>query len=165
MRLVSANPSQIAQYVAAGIPHIQAAGGFTDFQAIGIADSQNRLVGGIVVSHRNAFDAHISARLTRKNALTPRIIRTLLNFAFESMKLQRLTMLIAPDNLSAQRVAEKLKFQHEGVLRRGYDGTRDALVYGLTVDDWFQTWAVPHLHRQTHGIKRQHKAPQTVKRQ
>lgn len=135
MRLTVDDPEAIAKFVADGIPHIAAAGGFRDYYAIGIENASGALVGGIVASHVNAFDAHVSARLTRSNALTSGILRALFALAFDEMSLARLTMLVAPGNRRARAVAEKLGFIEEGLMRRGYDGVRDAVLYGMTKDD------------------------------
>lgn len=135
MRLTVNRPEAIAEFVAEGMPHIAEAGGFRDYYVIGIEDASGVLVGGIVASHVNSFDAHISARLTRANALTRRMLQSLFDLAFDEMKLSRLTMLIAPANRHARGVAEKLGFVEEGLMRRGYDGVRDAVIYGMTKDE------------------------------
>jgi RimJ/RimL family protein N-acetyltransferase len=57
------------------------------------------------------------------------------------LRLERLEVLIHPENVASQRVAERCGFQREGLLRshmlkRNSDERRDALVYGLLPDEF-----------------------------
>ncbi len=62
----------------------------------------------------------------------------LVRFGFEEIGLRRIQLLAGVDNLASRRVAEKLGFKREGLLRDGSRGTRghyDAYVYGLLRGD------------------------------
>ena len=56
-------------------------------------------------------------------------------FALEELELRRLELLTDPDNVASQRVAEKVGFQREGVLRAHLphrDGrVRDGVMFSL----------------------------------
>ncbi|MDQ3646146.1 MAG: GNAT family N-acetyltransferase [Actinomycetota bacterium] len=59
-------------------------------------------------------------------------------FAFEEVALHRLELRAASGNLASIRVAEKLGFSREGLLRhgaRGATGFHDAYLYGLLASD------------------------------
>lgn len=59
-------------------------------------------------------------------------------FAFDELGFHRLELHAAPGNHASRRVAEKLGFQEEGLLRdgsRGSGGFHDAIVYGLLATD------------------------------
>ena len=59
-------------------------------------------------------------------------------FAFGQIELHRLEVQASPDNLPSRRVAQKLGFRREGLVRdggRGADGFYDVEVYGLLDDD------------------------------
>jgi ribosomal-protein-serine acetyltransferase len=59
-------------------------------------------------------------------------------FAFEDLRLHRIGLYAAPDNVPSVRVAEKLGFRREGLLRdgnRGVHGWHDVYVFGLLRDE------------------------------
>ena len=59
-------------------------------------------------------------------------------FGFEQLRLHRLELHAAPDNHGSIRIAEKLGFRREGVLRdgsRGIGGFHDVYVFGLLAHD------------------------------
>jgi RimJ/RimL family protein N-acetyltransferase len=64
-----------------------------------------------------------------------RALRLLSRHALEELELQRVELVTDPDNLASQRVAEKVGFQREGVLRahlRHPDGRiRDSVSFSL----------------------------------
>ena len=71
----------------------------------------------------------------RGRGLCTRALRLVSNFALGELGLQRLELITDPDNLASQRVAEKVGFQREGVLRahlRHPDGRiRDSVMFSL----------------------------------
>ena len=71
-------------------------------------------------------------------------IRSVAAFAFNELKLIRVTMRIRVDNVSSRRAAERAGARFEGVLRHGLvhgDARFDAILYSLLVDDLSVTWA------------------------
>jgi ribosomal-protein-serine acetyltransferase len=70
----------------------------------------------------------------------PEAARALILFAFEAVKLFRLEIRTGVENLRSQRVAEKLGFTREGLLRKGCplaaDEGYDCYIYGLLTEDW-----------------------------
>lgn len=64
--------------------------------------------------------------------------RAVISFAFEVLDVHRIELHAGVSNKPSIRVAEKLGFQREGVLReagRGAGGFYDAFVYGLLTTD------------------------------
>jgi RimJ/RimL family protein N-acetyltransferase len=57
------------------------------------------------------------ARESRGRGLTPRALRLVCRFGFRELGLGRLELTTDPENLPSQRVAEKVGFGREGVLR------------------------------------------------
>ena len=57
------------------------------------------------------------ARESRGRGLTPRALRVVCRFGFRELGLGRLELTTDPENLPSQRVAEKVGFGREGVLR------------------------------------------------
>ena len=75
------------------------------------------------------------AASARGRGVCTRALRLLSRGAFDELDLQRLDLATDPDNLASQRVAEKVGFRREGVLRahlRHPDGRiRDSVMFSL----------------------------------
>jgi RimJ/RimL family protein N-acetyltransferase len=71
----------------------------------------------------------------RGHGVCTRALRLLSRFGHEDLGLQRLELITDPDNVASQRVAEKVGFRREGVLRahlRHGDGRiRDSVMFSL----------------------------------
>lgn len=124
----------VAAWVSEGFPHIE---GFpAGCRAVAWVTDEGRIVGGLVLAPRGGwFDAELSIRFERGCAFTRRQLRHLFRGAFRVWGFRRLTVHVAADNTPSRRLVERLGWRQEGVLRRGYDGTRDAVVYGLLADE------------------------------
>ena len=102
-------------------------------------DSPRRVVGGIGLSvddqaYRGTIGYWVAAHARGQGTCT-RALRLLSRFALDELELQRLELVTDPDNVASQRVAEKVGFQREGVLRshlRHPDGRiRDSVMFSL----------------------------------
>jgi RimJ/RimL family protein N-acetyltransferase len=75
------------------------------------------------------------AREVRGQGICTRALRLLSGWALDELELQRLELITDPDNVASQRVAEKVGFHREGVLRahlRHPDGRiRDSVMFSL----------------------------------
>ena len=72
------------------------------------------------------------------SGLTTEAAAAVIGFAFDDLGLHRLELHAAPGNAGSLRVAEKLGFQPEGLLReasRGAGGFHDVRVFGLLATD------------------------------
>ena len=71
----------------------------------------------------------------RGRGVCTRALRLLSGWALDELELQRVDLITDPDNLASQRVAEKVGFRREGVLRahlRHPDGRiRDSVMFSL----------------------------------
>jgi len=71
----------------------------------------------------------------RGRGVTTRALRLLSRHAFEDLGLERLQLFTDPDNRASQRVADKVGYQREGILRSHLpqrDGTRrDSIAFSL----------------------------------
>jgi RimJ/RimL family protein N-acetyltransferase len=72
---------------------------------------------------------------SRGRGICTRALRILSRFGLDELQLLRLDLITDPDNVASQRVALKVGFQREGVLRahlRHPDGrVRDSVMYSL----------------------------------
>lgn len=114
-----------------------AAGG--DRYPFAIVDHESdRLLGSIdihVSSSRNGHIGYWVAAEARGRGVCTAALRTLSRWALEELELGRLELLTDPDNRASQRVAEKVGFRREGVLRSRLphrDGRRrDSVIFSL----------------------------------
>lgn len=71
-------------------------------------------------------------------------MQRILQFGFESMNLNRVEAVVAPDNLPSIRLLERQGFKQEGLLRRHSwqeDRFVDSVLYGLLREDYFSVIA------------------------
>lgn len=101
-----------------------------------------RVVGSIGMDVNNSGTGHIGywcAREARGRGVTTRALRLLCKHAFDDLRLERLELITDPENHASQRVAEKVGFEREGVLRSHLthpDGRRcDSVMFSLLPGD------------------------------
>ena len=136
MRLVWGLDRQVADFVAAQFPLVVERGGFKHAKAVGLADDNDVLVGGLAVSEYRGHDAELSIYLAKYNGLTRGLIRDVFDWAFNELKVLRLTCKIAKRNKRSRRLAEGMGFRLEGTMKLGFDnGTDDQCIYGMTRHD------------------------------
>jgi RimJ/RimL family protein N-acetyltransferase len=97
-----------------------------------------RVVGSIGMKVNDFRTGHIGYWCVpdaRGRGVTTRALRLLCEHAFDELELERLELITDPDNRASQRVAEKVGFQREGVLRSHLlhpDGRRrDSVMFSL----------------------------------
>jgi RimJ/RimL family protein N-acetyltransferase len=76
------------------------------------------------------------AERARGRGIATEAVRLLAAWALDVLRIERLELMIHPENFASQRVAERCGFTREGLLRsylrkRGSEERRDAVVYGL----------------------------------
>lgn len=109
-----------------------------EHQALAI-ELAGQVVGGIGMGlnshdYRATMGYWVAAR-ARGQGICTRALRLLSRHALEELEVQRVDLLTDTDNLASQRVAEKVGFQREGVMRahlRHPDGRiRDSVMFSL----------------------------------
>ena len=109
-----------------------------EHQALAI-ELDGRVVGGIGIG-LNSHDyrgtlGYWMAAASRGRGTCTRALRLLSRHALDELELQRLDLVTDPNNVASQRVAEKVGFRCEGVLRahlRHPDGRiRDSVMFSL----------------------------------
>jgi len=144
--VAACNDAEIHHWIpAVPSPYTEAdARAFVEGEVPGIGTQQfaitqdGRVVGSIGMGVNNARTGHIGywcAREARGRGITTRALRLLSKHALEDLRLERLELITDPDNHASQRVAEKVGFQREGVLRSHLthpDGRRrDSVMFSL----------------------------------
>jgi RimJ/RimL family protein N-acetyltransferase len=97
------------------------------------------LVGAIGLSlNSHSYRGHVGywvASPRRGRGICTRALRALSRWALDELDLQRLELITDPDNVASQRVAEKVGYRREGVLRahlKHPDGRiRDSVMFSL----------------------------------
>ena len=96
------------------------------------------LIGSIGMRVNQFGTGHIGywcAKEARGRGLTPRALRLVARFGLEELGLGRLELITDPDNVASQRVAEKVGFRREAILRSHLlhpDGRRrDSVMFSL----------------------------------
>ncbi len=100
-------------------------------------DSKNRLlwVCSITLGNNELFIDHYS---TNPYFLTRKLIQEFFDFCF-SLK-ERCSCIISEDNYKSRKLVERLGFKQEGIIRKGFDGEKDAIYYGLLKDEFINKW-------------------------
>ncbi|MEA2254476.1 MAG: hypothetical protein QOG35_521 [Solirubrobacteraceae bacterium] len=86
--------------------------------------------------HRRSGMGYWLAEHARGRGIATEAVRLLAGWALGVLRLDRLELMIHPENIASQGVAERCGFKREGLLRshmlkRNSDERRDSLVYGL----------------------------------
>lgn len=109
--------------------------------ALAVADAANPglVLGGASVYDVNAYEERAAigywlAAHARGRGVASQALRLLSGWAFDRLRLARLELTCAPDNIPSQRVALRCGFVREGVLRshvRFKDARRDSVIFSL----------------------------------
>ena len=146
MRVIAGDPARprqreafeqtVADYVAEQFPAWRYMGRLKPYRAVGFVDDDGRLCGGLVMTDYRGFDADLSIYLAKPgNFIGLHALRELFSWAFDGLKVRRLTCRISPLNRRSIKFVEKVGFHYEGTMRLGLDGVNDAAIYGMTRDD------------------------------
>jgi RimJ/RimL family protein N-acetyltransferase len=92
-------------------------------------------IGMNVNRNRTAHIGYWCAAEARGRGVVTRALRLLTRYAFEELGAQRAELITDPDNVASQRVAEKVGYRREGVLRSHLDHPdgrrRDSVMFSL----------------------------------
>lgn len=101
------------------------------YQAMMVVDTDKNFVAGVVFSNFRNTDVEVSCASENPAAWRPHVCRAVFKYVFEQLRCVRCTSITVKGNRKARSFLESLGFQLEGNIRLGYDGRRDALIYGL----------------------------------
>ena len=104
-----------------------------DWFCISCWNDHDAVVGVLTMEPRNSFDWHMSCAIADQRLMTRRLLRTIFKTMFS--RAVRITALVEPSNERALQQLKRLGFQYEGFMRKGIEGTRDALMWGMLVED------------------------------
>ena len=144
--VVSAMDEQVANWVAARVPHLRLGG--TPYTAIGQIDGLGNLVGGVVFENFTERDIHLHVAGSGKRWLTRRFLGECFRYVFQNLGCRRCTVAIAASNAASIRFCAGLEvieddglclrdiggglgFRYEGVLRAMLPDDEDLYIFGM----------------------------------
>ncbi len=101
------------------------------YSAMMVVDDNQDFVAGVVFSNFRETDVEVSCASENPAAWRPHVCKAIFTYVFEQLGCVRCTSITVKGNKKARSFLESLGFQLEGNVRLGYDGRRDALVYGM----------------------------------
>ena len=97
------------------------------------------LVGGIVFHNYRAGPAgavaEVSAAVDDRRKLVRSMFKVPLDYAFNDAGINRLEARVMSGNQRCMNILERLGFKCEGLMRKGWDGSEDALMFSLLDTD------------------------------
>lgn len=103
--------------------------------AFAILNDKTEFVAGVVLSNFREHDIEISCATETSMAWRPHVMGAVFQYVFKQLGCARCTSIVTRNNTRCRDFLDSLGFQLEGNLRMGYDGKRDALIYGLLAKD------------------------------
>jgi hypothetical protein len=136
MKLISAGPNTrlVCKYVGemAGVnfnPDLSMVTAFAVINDVG------HFVAGVVISEYRGHDCQISCAAETPIAWQPDVVRGVFQYVFQQLGCARCTSITKKSNRRCREFLNALGFTLEGNLRLGYDGIKDALIYGLLASE------------------------------
>ena len=140
----------VAGWVADRIDNVDGPEDFGPCQAIGFLKNREPVAGVVYYKqHRlsdNASDIFAAIAAEPQSGWANRSVLNLM-FAYPFLQLDcaRITVVVAEGNERSAKLAKKLGFRREGVLRRGWNGKTNALVFGMLKSEC--KWIMPRNHK------------------
>lgn len=131
MSLVFGQDRIVCDYVTAGLGLARRWHG-----CIGIGvDVGGAIRAGIVIEPITDFDAAMTVFSETPRAASPEMFRRIFGLVFGELGYKRVTFEVHPKNKRSRKLAEGVGARLEGKKRRGLDGRRNALIYGLLPEE------------------------------
>ncbi len=93
------------------------------------------IVSNLRFHNGKAIDVEISCATESSIAWRPEVCKAIFGYVFTQLGCVRCTSIVKRNNTKSRAFLEALKFKLEGTVRKGYDGQKDALIYGLLAED------------------------------
>lgn len=135
-QLIFGHDAKVAAWTAKRIPGMEITEAFGPYTAIGIAAPDGYPLAGFIYHRFRGFDVEISGAAQSPRWAQRGVFHALLHYPFEQMGCQRVTMLIARRNKRLGKLLRFIGFTQEGTHPKAYDGTWDALSFGMTKEAW-----------------------------
>ena len=124
----------IGDWVAQRLPIVRDHRDFGPFTTMGVFDDRGTrpvLIAGAVFHRFRTFDMEITFAADTPRWATRGVIRAILDYPFNQVGCERVTTIVGRKNKRSRKLQKGLGFKEEGIVRRGYDGRQDAVIYGM----------------------------------
>lgn len=105
------------------------------YQALAVLNDEGVFCAGVVISEYRGHDCQISCATETSVAWRDNVVRAVFEYVFNQLGCARCTSLTKKSNKRTRQFLERLGFKLEGTVRLGFDGTKDALLYGLLASE------------------------------
>jgi hypothetical protein len=105
------------------------------YQALAVINESGDFCAGVVVSDFRGHDCQMSCAAETSVAWRGNVLNTIFEYVFNQLGCARCTAITKKSNRRTREFLERIGFQLEGRLRLGFDGTKDALIYGLLASE------------------------------
>lgn len=99
--------------------------------AFAILNDNDEFVAGVVLSNYRKHDIEVSCATESSMAWRPHVMAAVFQYIFGQLGCVRCTSIVTKSNTKCRKFLDSLGFSLEGNVRLGYDGNKDALIYGL----------------------------------
>lgn len=96
-------------------------------------DERGFIAGIFTIEFKYAWEGYVNVVVMDQRCMTRRVLRAIFTAAFAQAV--RLTAEIEPHNRRALRQVQRMGFIYEGFRRKGLEGTRDVMCYGMLRED------------------------------
>lgn len=101
------------------------------FQALTVVNDSGEFCAVVIVANYRQVDCEITCVSETPAAWRPHVCRAVFTYVFDTLGCARCTCITTKANRKARSFLTSLGFQLEGRLRKGIDGVKDALLYGM----------------------------------
>ena len=105
------------------------------FQALAVLNEEGVFCAGVVISDYRGHDCQISCATETSVAWRDHVVRAVFVYIFDQLGCVRCTSMTKKTNKRTRQFLERLGFKLEGTVRLGFDGVKDALLYGLLASE------------------------------
>lgn len=109
-------------------------------QGFAILADSGEFVAAVLVSNVREYngkpiDCEMSCAAESAVAWRDEVLQVVFNYVFKQLGCVRVTAITKKSNVKSRKFLEHLNFELEGNVRKGYDGEKDALFYGLLAEN------------------------------
>ena len=109
---------------------------FTDERewfCVTVDDIDDGVIAVLVFEFKSTFDPFMTVAISHQRGLSRKLITAIARAVFS--RAARISALIRTDDRVSASILDRIGFIAEGYVRRGYDGRKDAILYGLMPEE------------------------------
>ena len=133
--LVYGQDHDVVGWVMSRIPYINMEDiDYYSFTGIGL-EEDGEYIAGCLYSNHTGHDVHMHFATASSKCATKRNFRAWFYYPFVQLGCKRVTALVAKPNKRSRKFIERAGFKLEGTARKGFDGIKDACIYGMLFEE------------------------------